>query len=68
MEFQDFSSSLFLISLASTKNIRNWSLGASGFYAVKSFTKYLDSSTLMDNPLFSVIWKSRSSKKVNILM
>lgn len=67
----DFQSLLLIISavnIGTYDDYRWWSIDPSGIFSVKSLTQNLASSSPLEKELFSAIWKSKSPKRINILL
>lgn len=58
---------LSLFQVGFLEDSRSWSL-ASSVFSVKSLSCHLVSSFPLDNKVYSTLWKSKSPKRVNILM
>ena len=70
-EILEFQQLLFHLENSRVNNnidSRVWSLEASGRYSVKLLAKYLNSSIPIDKELYQGIWKSKSPKRVDVLI
>ena len=70
-EIQDFQCLLTLIShkgLTDLDDRRVWSLESSDHFSVKSLSKHLSPSSLLEKVYFKALWKTSSPRRINFLV
>ena len=70
-EIADFQSLLNLVSsfpITTINDKRTWSLEANGLFSVNSLVKHLSKASPMDKKLEESLWKSKSPRRVNIII
>ena len=67
-EFQLLLSGLQVKTISPTSDSRVWSMDHSRTFSVKSLTKFLNASSPLDKHIHQAHWKSKSPKRINILV
>lgn len=67
-QFQDLMDKIYNFTISPNSDSRTWSLESSGFFTVRSLSRHMASSPSIEKFLFQALWKSKSPKRINILI